>query len=85
MYLLLSCRLYHVQASSRCARPKYALHAPSYILLLMLTQESNSSLLALLYLEKRYYQNEAADALVHRSASQIDAAESNRYTHKHTT
>ena len=30
LYLLLSCLLYHVQASSRCARPKYALHAPSY-------------------------------------------------------
>ena len=32
LHLLLSCLLHHVQASSRCARPKYALHAPSILI-----------------------------------------------------
>ena len=33
--------IHHVQASSRCAHPKYALHAPSYIILVTQTLGSD--------------------------------------------
>ena len=51
----------------------------SYVLCLLRKQEvqvfTAGASSSVLNLEKKYYQNEAADALVHRSASQIDAAE----------